>query len=145
MRHWQASSMWVSSVKCLPDSPEIIDAVNNYNAEFGTGRNLLPGSGLRMRRSGCGYGGRVIVEFSRSGQAWRVELHATHYHEYIRTLTYNIGKRNESTSLLSLSLLTSPSRIKPNSYIFPSPIGATAPIWALTYLHETLRFTSVFF
>jgi hypothetical protein len=27
-------------------------------------------------------------------------------------------------------------------YIF---IGATAPIWALAYLHETLRFTSVFF
>jgi hypothetical protein len=24
-------------------------------------------------------------------------------------------------------------------------IGATAPIWALAYLHETLRFTSVFF
>jgi hypothetical protein len=22
--------------------------------------------------------------------------------------------------------------------------GATAPIWALAYLHETLRFTSVF-
>jgi hypothetical protein len=24
-------------------------------------------------------------------------------------------------------------------------IGATAPVWALAYLHETLRFTSVFF
>jgi hypothetical protein len=24
-------------------------------------------------------------------------------------------------------------------------IGATAPIWALAYLHETLRFTSAFF
>jgi hypothetical protein len=24
------------------------------------------------------------------------------------------------------------------------PIGATAPIWALAYLHETLRFTSVY-
>jgi hypothetical protein len=23
-------------------------------------------------------------------------------------------------------------------------IGATAPIWALAYLHETLRFTSVY-
>jgi hypothetical protein len=23
--------------------------------------------------------------------------------------------------------------------------GATAPIWALAYLHETLRFTSVFY
>jgi hypothetical protein len=25
------------------------------------------------------------------------------------------------------------------------PIGATAPIWALAYLHKILRFTSVFF
>jgi hypothetical protein len=24
------------------------------------------------------------------------------------------------------------------------PYGATAPIWAFAYLHETLRFTSVF-
>jgi short-subunit dehydrogenase len=24
------------------------------------------------------------------------------------------------------------------------PLGVTAPIWALTYFHETLRFTSVF-
>jgi hypothetical protein len=24
------------------------------------------------------------------------------------------------------------------------PFGATAPIWALAYLHETLRFTSVY-
>jgi hypothetical protein len=29
-------------------------------------------------------------------------------------------------------------------YISP-PIGATASIWALAYLHETLRFTSAFF
>jgi hypothetical protein len=29
------------------------------------------------------------------------------------------------------------------NYIF-SPFGATAPIWALAYLHETLRFTSVY-
>jgi hypothetical protein len=27
---------------------------------------------------------------------------------------------------------------------FPSPFGATAPIWALAYLHETLRFTSAY-
>jgi hypothetical protein len=25
-----------------------------------------------------------------------------------------------------------------------SPLGATAPIWALAYLHETPRFTSVY-
>jgi hypothetical protein len=30
----------------------------------------------------------------------------------------------------------------PVQYIFS--LGATAPIWALSYLHETLRFTSVF-
>jgi hypothetical protein len=29
-----------------------------------------------------------------------------------------------------------------NIYFFS--YGATAPIWALAYLHETLRFTSVF-
>jgi hypothetical protein len=29
-----------------------------------------------------------------------------------------------------------------NTYFFS--FGATAPIWALAYLHETLRFTSVF-
>jgi hypothetical protein len=26
----------------------------------------------------------------------------------------------------------------------PPPIGATAHIWALAYLHETFRFTSVY-
>jgi hypothetical protein len=25
-----------------------------------------------------------------------------------------------------------------------SPFAATAPVWALAYLHETLRFTSVY-
>jgi hypothetical protein len=29
-------------------------------------------------------------------------------------------------------------------YSFFFFLGATAPIWALAYLHETLRFTSVF-
>jgi hypothetical protein len=29
-------------------------------------------------------------------------------------------------------------------YISPPPLGATAPIWALAYLHETLRFISVY-
>jgi hypothetical protein len=29
------------------------------------------------------------------------------------------------------------------TYVFFFYFGATAPIWALAYLHETLRFTSV--
>jgi hypothetical protein len=31
-----------------------------------------------------------------------------------------------------------------SNYVFPFPIGATGPIWALAYLHETFRFTSVY-
>jgi hypothetical protein len=30
-----------------------------------------------------------------------------------------------------------------NKYIYFFPLGASAPIWALAYLHETLRFSSV--
>jgi hypothetical protein len=32
----------------------------------------------------------------------------------------------------------------PSKHLFFFSFGATAPIWALAYLHETLRFTSVY-
>jgi hypothetical protein len=31
------------------------------------------------------------------------------------------------------------TRLKVSTVLFFPPIGATAPIWALAYLHETLR------
>jgi hypothetical protein len=40
-------------------------------------------------------------------------------------------------------LSTGTTLLLPLPYLF-FPFGATAHIWALAYLHETLRFTSVF-
>jgi hypothetical protein len=40
-------------------------------------------------------------------------------------------------------LLDSINEVLSTSYVFFF-LGAAAPIWAMAYLHETLRFTSVF-
>jgi hypothetical protein len=66
------------------------------------------------------------------------------------TLSESLSSFSLPTSLSRAVFLASPILAHPHESWFSwaerifFSFGATAPIWALAYLHETLRFTSVF-
>jgi hypothetical protein len=73
----------------------------------------------------------------------------THIH-HTRLNSLELDRRIEDTEVcIPYAIhgdLISSSRISllPSYYLCIFFFGATAPLWALAYLHETLRFTSVY-